>query len=85
MAFNILSGETTKQSWARGDVAVELAVARAKKLPWGKIAGGACIVVGAALILSPEKKSTGRHLDRWDDETTEIPREKMRELVYGRR
>lgn len=96
MAFDLLSGETNKSSWARGDVVLDIAVARAKRLPWMKIFAGACIAVGSILILSPDKKSPHGHLQMDDDppwmkETREIPRESMRKLVledpehkYGR-
>jgi hypothetical protein len=96
MAFNLLSGGTDERSWARGDVVLDAAVARAKRLPWMKIFAGACIAVGGILILSPDKKSSHgrRRADdepSWMNETREIPRESMRKLVledpehkYGR-
>jgi hypothetical protein len=98
MAFDILSGETNRRSWARGSVAMDIAVAHAKRLPWGKIALGAGIAAGGIFLLSTDKKSTTghrRHEDdepTWMNETREIPRESMRKLVledpdrqYGRK
>lgn len=97
MAFDLLSGETTKSDWSRGDFVTDAAVARAKKLPWLKIGAIGLAGIGAFLLFSGDEKKTEpqsrrRRRPTWDEMTQEIPRESMKHIlatdpakVYGRR
>lgn len=100
MAFDLLTRSQNGRSWARGntvwsrshgDVVVDMAKAQAKKLPWMKIAGGACFIVGTYLIFSPEKKphelkmSDVRNEDEGLRKTRQIKNLSMQEMVYGRK
>jgi hypothetical protein len=98
MAFDLLSGETTKRSWSRGDMVADLAVSRAKKLPWKKIFAGTGIAAGlgivAIAVTNPEHKGR-RELrrrddprlqhDEWSTKTQELPPETMRQLLELRK
>lgn len=87
MAFDLLSGETTKTSWSRGDVVLDVAVSRAKKLPWLKIFIGTGIAAGAIMLLSSDEKkaSPRREIPHWMKETQELPRESMSQVVFEKR
>lgn len=111
MAFDLLSRKTTKQSWARGQtsgdvthgemsgsVSLDLAVARAKNLPWNKILLGTGVAAGLGLVAlavtNPNHKAR-RELrrrddprlqhDDWSQKTQELPPETMRQLLELRK
>lgn len=93
MAFDLMRGETTSRSWARGDFVTEKLAAEAKKkIPWKPVAIIGGILAGLFVlpnILGGRRRSRDgvpqHEFDPGLMSTVRVPRESNRETVYGRR
>ncbi len=89
MAFDIARGTQGGKDWAiEGDWTTDAVLERAKKnIPWKPVGIGAAVAL--AWFLWPNKKKSISHVGapsrRWEEPTTEIPKQTMHETVYGRK
>jgi hypothetical protein len=92
MAHDLMWGETPTD-WSRGDVLTALARRKAtaslRSIPWGKVALGIGLL-GTGLLLLPkltrslEVRGMRRAYGEPGRPTLRIPRQNMRETVYGK-
>lgn len=93
MAFDLLRGETTSRSWARGDLITDKLADEAKKrIPWKPVAIVAGVLGG--LFVLPRLLGGGRReregvpqheFDPGLMQTIRVPRESMHDVIRERR